>query len=72
MIDDQPYKIRLGTDTNNCKLVDIQDIVEISFDRDNQEVNASIKNPSDHTKYLFNQGRLGIYLTRMLIGETDH
>lgn len=72
MIDDQPYKIRLGTDTNNYKLVDIQDIVEISFDRDNQEVNASIKNPSDHTKYLFNQGRLGIYLTRMLVSKTNH
>lgn len=50
-----------------------EDVIELRFDEDNQAFYARIKNPSQHTKYLYDNNKLAIALCKMNCGnETLH
>lgn len=53
----QSYRIHHPSQT-------MQDIVVLSFSREEQAFKASILNPSEHTLYLFNNNSLGFTVSR--------
>ena len=60
---DKRYTLYSDTATSNSK-----DKVILTFDERNQIFVARIENPSSHTLYLFNNGKLGIGITKCNFG----
>lgn len=48
------------------------DLINLSFNAENQSFNIKILNPSNHTKYLLSHGRLGVFLCKRLCTERGH
>jgi len=65
------YKIKDANTSRSFKVLKVQDVVNLEFDEDNQMFYATISEPSQHTKYLFSQGRLGICLCRLNTGYSQ-
>lgn len=64
----EKYDMKSGSDTRNFKVKKTEDKVVLRFDEENQVFYARIYNPSQHTRYLFQQGRLGISLCKLNCG----
>lgn len=64
------YKVYSGSKPFNIARNIIYDQVKfLSFNEDTQTCAVKIVNPSKHTLYLFNQGRLGIDICRSNTGK---
>ena len=48
-----------------------EDLVTLRYDEEHQIFYASIKNPSQHTRYLYEQGKLGIALCKLNTGRSQ-
>lgn len=63
------FKMTIGS--SGFYLQEPQDIIELSFDPDEQLFIANIKFPSNHTMYLLNEGLLGITLCKLNTGYSQ-
>lgn len=63
MVGNQKYKVKDLGYIYNIGENHQEDIVSIRFDEDTQKFIASIKNPSQHTQYLFENDKLGFAIT---------
>lgn len=53
------------------KVADLEDRIILSFDEANQQFYAYIKNPSSHTRYLYQNGKLGLTLCKLNTGVSQ-
>lgn len=67
----EKFKIKTGSDTRNFKIQKTEDKVILRFDEESQLFYARIVNPSQHTRYLFQQGRLAIALCKLNTGKSQ-
>lgn len=67
----EKYNMNTGQDTRNFIVKKTEDKVVLRFDEENQLFYAKIENPSQHTKYLFQQHRLAISLSKLNTGKSQ-
>lgn len=67
----EKYDMKTGSDTRNFKVKKTEDKVVLRFDEENQVFYAKIENPSQHTRYLFQQHRLAISLSKLNTGKSQ-
>ena len=61
----------MKSNSSNFTLQDTKDIVELTFNEEDQIFTAKIKSPSKHTLHLLNAGLLGIALCKLNTGVSD-
>lgn len=70
-LSNKKYNMHIGKDTKNFIIKKTEDVVRLRFDEDNQVFYAKIENPSQHTRYLFQQHRLAISLSKLNTGRSQ-
>ena len=65
------YNMHAGQDTRNFVIKKTEDVVKLRFDEENQLFYAKIESPSQHTRYLFQQRRLAISLSKLNTGASQ-
>lgn len=63
------YNMHTGQDIRNFVIKKTEDVVKLRFDEKNQVFYAKIESPSQHTRYLFQQHRLAISLSKLNTGK---
>ena len=67
-LSNKKYNMHTGQDTRNFVIKKTEDVVKLRFDEENQVFYAKIESPSQHTRYLFQQRRLAISLSKLNTG----
>ena len=68
-LQNKKYNMRAGQDARNFVIKKTEDVVKLRFDEENQVFYAKIESPSQHTRYLFQQRRLAISLSKLNTGR---
>ena len=67
-LSNKKYNMHTGQDARNFVIKKTEDVVKLRFDEANQVFYAKIESPSQHTRYLFQQHRLAISLSKLNTG----
>ena len=67
-LSNKKYNMHTGQDSRNFVIKKTEDVVKLRFDEANQVFYAKIESPSQHTRYLFQQHRLAISLSKLNTG----
>lgn len=70
-LSNKKYNMHTGQDTRNFTIKKTEDVVKLRFDEENQVFYAKIESPSQHTRYLFQQRRLAISLSKLNTGRSQ-
>lgn len=70
-LSNKKYNMHTGQDTRNFVIKKTEDVVKLRFDEGNQVFYAKIESPSQHTRYLFQQRRLAISLSKLNTGRSQ-